>query len=163
MLPVSRVERRHRFRVQTEIPVTWAWAERLGAPVPGTVLDISSAGARLISAECPQVGEVISITLSVAEPELELVTLARVVRIADLSQPVHRIWAVSFEELDLDQQARLARFVFCEAARRSHVSPVDRDAVDRSYLEPREQQVAHLGEERTARKGRGPARHGWYS
>jgi c-di-GMP-binding flagellar brake protein YcgR len=172
MQPVSRMERRHRFRVQTEIPVKWAWPDRPGTSTTGTVLDISSAGARLVSAECPQVGEVVAITLSLTDPKMELVTYARVVRIADLTQPYHSIWAVAFQDLDLEHQARLARFVFCEAARRRRLSPDDDGFGESPIVEPGEQRVArlaehgpaHLAERRDSGSGeQHSARHRWYS
>jgi len=122
--------------VQTEISVTWAWADRPQNAVRGTILDISSSGARLVASECPQVGETLKITLNVPDPELELVASARVIRIADLSRPHHCIWAVAFEDLSLDGQARLARFVFCEAARRRGLVPGNGDVAERPALRP---------------------------
>lgn len=136
--------------MQTEISVTWAWADRPGTAVRGTILDMSSGGARIVASECPQVGETIAITLSVEDPELELVTSARVIRIADLSRPHHSIWAVAFENLSLDDQARLARFVFCEAARRRGLVPGDREPVERPALRIVDEPVRGSGQ-------------GWYS
>jgi c-di-GMP-binding flagellar brake protein YcgR len=113
---VRKVERRQRYRVQTEIEVSWSVgedAERL----LGTIVDLSAAGARLVTPDCPQVGDTVVIRLQASHPPMELDCPARVVRVADISIPGQHIWAVSFEELDLDQQARIARFVFLEAAR----------------------------------------------
>ena len=95
---------------------------------------MSSGGARVVASECPQVGEEIAIILKVADPELDLIASARVIRIADLSRPHHSIWAVAFENLSIDDQARLARFVFCEAARRRGLVPGDREVAERTPL-----------------------------
>jgi c-di-GMP-binding flagellar brake protein YcgR len=115
-IAVKRVERRQRYRVPTEIEVTWTVRED-HRPVLATIVDLSAAGARLVAAECPPLAGTVVIRLQTSYPPMDLHCPARVVRVADVSSPEHYIWAVVFDDLNLDHQARIARFVFLEASR----------------------------------------------
>jgi len=117
VLQVKRVERRQRYRAQTEIEVTWSLGEDSDCANPGTIVDLSAMGARLVTAECPRVGETIVIRLQTSHPPIDLRCPARVVRVAEISVPGQFIWAVVFDDLDLPQQARISRFVLLEASR----------------------------------------------
>jgi len=98
--------------------VTWARLDPPGDPLPGSVISLSSGGARIEAPTSPAVGQLVSIELQSAEPPLDLVAFGRVIWVRSDSRPGRSIWAVAFEGLDLEVQAVLARFVFCEAARR---------------------------------------------
>jgi c-di-GMP-binding flagellar brake protein YcgR len=132
VVPVRRVERRQRYRAQTEIEVTWSLGADSECTNPGTIVDLSAMGARLVTEECPQVGESVTIRLQTLHPPIELECPATVVRVADISVPGQYIWAVVFDDLDLPQQARISRFVLLEAARTRGSRPLDELAAQRA-------------------------------
>src|SRR3954462_13237417 len=74
-------ERRHNFRVKTQLPVTCHGLDAsgvLGASFRGTLLDISANGASLRIDEAVKVPRRMCVRLHVGDPELDLLVSARV-------------------------------------------------------------------------------------
>lgn len=109
-------ERRHRFRAATDRRVRWRPSELDEDWRTGTLMDISTGGARIRSRPAP-IHHWLTLSLGFEELGPSLVASAELVRIEAQLENGDFSWAVSFRGLDADAQARLTRFVFAEARR----------------------------------------------
>ncbi len=104
-------QRRHYFRVETDIPAPCAVLDGPGASTlcEARALNLSAGGAWLELPAPLQDGQLLRVTLRVHEPPLELRARARVVR----SDGAHV--GIEFVGIDARTRAAVTRFVFAQA------------------------------------------------
>lgn len=106
---LRRNEQRDSYRIRNVRRLYFREAGREGRWQEGTLVDISAAGARIVSEELLPPGLVIKLLLGLPEVEYTLEVEAKVVRTVKLKQGYET--GLGFLDLTLDDQERLLDFV----------------------------------------------------